>query len=204
MKKQILNLSFVGIIGALFLTHADAAPTVKKLGTANNVVRTTSAGSAVKSEGSNLSRVSSARMNTAKPIKTTVSPVVKTTTADVAVSDTSEARLSLGKYLHGANVSKTNPSGNTAGVASNDFIELKERVTKTETDIETATQDFKDHIEDADIHVSLDDKDKWNAKQDALTPAEDGTIVIEDGVIRSVVLLPVGKGKTPSAPMWIE
>ena len=202
MKKQILNLSFLGIIGALFLTNADAAPTVKKLGTTNNVVRTTNTG--VKSDSSNLSRASSARFNSAKPVvKTTSAPVVKTT--NTAVADSNDARLSLGKYLHSVNVNKATPSGTgTAGVASNDFIELKDRVTKNEADIATATQDFKDHIDDADIHVSLEDKDKWNDKQDALT-AGDGIKINDRGVISSVMLLPVGsENAKPSAPIWIE
>ena len=206
MKKQNLTLYLASFIGALFLFDANAVPTVKKLGVSNNVVRTNN-NATTNTNGSSVSRISSTRLNTAKPVK--VSSVssdnyVATKTTNVSVPDSNESRLSLGKYLHSVNVNKPEAIGTTPSVASKDFIDLTERVSKTEADIETVTQDFEEHIKNEDIHVTLDDKDRWNEKQDALT-AGDGIKISDQGVISSVMLLPVGsEDAKPTAPIWIQ
>ena len=201
MKKQMLTLSFLGFLGILFVSIADAAPTVKKLGMSNNTVRTTAntnTGSVAKVDSASGQRLSSVRLNAAKPVKTTTA-VTTAKTAKVSGADTNESRLSLGKYLHGANVTKTGTSvtPGTAGVVSGDFKVLEENV-------ESVKSDFEDHIKNTDIHVSAEEKETWNAKQDALTPS-DSVRISNDGVITSVMLLPVGsENAKPTAPIWIQ
>jgi hypothetical protein len=118
----------------------------------------------------------------------------------------SDARISLGKYLHGANVVKQNAAQaayEDPNLASRDSLILREKLADAEADVADVKQDMQDHINNTDVHVTLGDKDKWNDKQDALTAGEG--IVIEENVISSVMKLPVGSENAPrTAPIWIE
>jgi len=203
MKHQILKMAFLGFVGACVAFGANAAPTVKKLGT-TNVVRTGAATTKTDS-GANAGRVSSVRVTPStssafKAVAAAPKATVKTTDANAAAADGSAARLSLGKYLNSANVVKSSAS---AELSTHDSVVLRDRVTAVEGDIQTIKQDMSDHAGNNDIHVTVSEKEAWNAKQDELT-AGDG-ISIENSVISADMKVPVGSETGPrTASIWVE
>ena len=115
MSGRILKISLVGLLCTCFAWSASAVPTVKKLGTSSAVARS-NVSTTAKSDTGSTARTGVARLNTSSTMK----PGVKTTTVTAKPTATktnttaqtaesgSDARISLGKYLHGANVVKQN------------------------------------------------------------------------------------------------
>jgi hypothetical protein len=210
MKKNILKISVVSVVSALLLCNANAAPTVKKLGvsapglnvTPQKVDNTTS-----------VARVGSLRAKTPAGLG---SNSVPTKIAGSGLSGDTQSRLALSNYLHGKQKVKTTTSTGP-GVASNEFIELRDHVENTDVSVQNIQQtletvnetvnqtsgDLAEHVQNQDVHVREGERETWNAKQDALTAGPG--IDISDGVISSVMSLPVGgeQGQR-SAPIWVE
>ena len=161
-------LSSVLVMCVFGITSAGAAPSVKMLGT--NTARIGTNANVVKSNtnaGASTQRLGSIRpktVNAGTPV--TVNKVISANnTADSA----SDARLSLGKYIHSTGVSAgtikpaSSTSTSTAGVAADAFDALVERVETLE-----------------------------NGKQDAITPGQglvlDGsTISLDPAVLQTQV-----------------
>lgn len=201
MINKILKVSFVCMACAGVLFSANAAPTVKKLGGVAAVPARTDTSSTT-------SRLGSARLNTnsAKIVKPVAKPTSVSTSTAASTTDSNASRISLGKYLHGANVVKQN-ANNAAyedpNLASRDSLILRDQISALEGDVADVKQDMQDHIDNTNVHVSFEEKEVWNNKQDTLT-AGDG-ISINDGVISSAMKIPVGSENAPrTAPMWIE
>ena len=196
MITKILRLSLIGLVGFGIVSTVDAAPTVKKFG-GNNIT-------SVKADNSSVSRVGSVRLNTSNTVKpATVKTSVATNSNTV---DSNSSRISLGKYLHGANVVKQNAAQaayEDPNLASRDSLILRDKISEVEGDVSDIKQEMTDHINNTVVHVTTEDKEIWNEKQDALT-AGDG-IKIDGRVISSVVKVPVGsEHSTTTVPMWLE
>ena len=195
MVKKILRLSLAGLLCIGFALSANAAATVKKFG-----------GTAVtptKTSNTSSSRTGSVRLNASNGVKA----AVKTkTVSNVNTSDSNASRISLGKYLHGANVVKQNAANSAyedPNLASRDSLILRDKISANEGEIADVKQEMEDHINNKDIHVTLEDKDVWNGKQDALSAGKG--INIEEGVISATMKLPVGSetGERRAA-IWVE
>jgi len=185
MKKNILKISVFSMMGILLLGAADAAPTIKKLGGTVPGVNVT----AQKNENLTPARTGSVRLNTSNVIKTGGVPAAaKINTAKIP--EANAARLSLGKYLHPAGVKAETTSSGPA-VASQDVINLRDKVNVIEGDVNT-------HVSNTDIHVSEEDRQRWNLE------AGDG-ITIENGKISADMLLPVNSfDGERKAEIWVE
>lgn len=136
-RHNMRFLSSVFVICVFSITSADAAPSVKMLGTNSARIGTNAA--VVKSNNNN-TNASTQRLGSIRP-KTANSgaPVAinKVASPSVATSSDSDARLSLGKYIHSTGVSAgtikpvaTGVSG--AEISSSDFLALTDRVRSLE------------------------------------------------------------------------
>ena len=220
MKKQILKLSFVSLIGAVLVSGADAAPTVKKLGT-GTLASSSQVASTAKTTSVTPARASSVRMNTAGSsiAKTTSLSSTKTptnatkATAASAPTNSDEARLSLGKYLHGATIAKQEQS-QEAETSTLTLLNLQARMADAEQDIDTLesnvgtlTSDLANHTGDTDAHVTAEQKAAWDDKQDQLTAGDGIKIETKNGetVISSLMNIPYGSPDGErTVVMWVE
>ena len=188
MKKQIMKIIFSGIIGVMVFANANAAPTVKKLGTQ---VPTNSV-APVKTNTVTSNRAASVRFDTAK---TTTAAPKKASPTEVD----SSRMLPSSKYLqvaHSVKPGTSTGSGTTPAPSSEEIIVIKDRITAVENDM-------NDHINNTEVHVTASEKEVWNEKQDRLTAGEG--IEIEDNVISATMRLPVGSEDAPhTAPIWVE
>ena len=198
MKKTLFKILFSLMIVCSFYMQANAAPTVKKLGTPSAATKSTT----VKTDSTAAmpNRAASVRFDTAKTVTSTPKKVTSTET------DTT-ARLPSSKYLQVVHSIKPENTSGTGGVAptpsSGDVIVIKDQLDAVENDVNTLRQDFDDHVNNTDVHVTVSEKEIWNDKQDALTAGEG--IEIENNVISATMKLPVGSEDAPhTAPIWIE
>ena len=138
-KSNIRFLSSVLVMSALGITSVCAAPSVKMLGA--NTARVGANTAVVKSNNVNTS--STQRLGSIRPktissgVPVTVNKVVSKTNNDADTD--SEARLSLGKYIHSTGVASgtIKPTSAAVGVTSNDFVSLVDRVSNLETSVES-------------------------------------------------------------------
>lgn len=199
MKKTFLKFLCSALIMIPFCINANAVPTVKKLGTSNvsNVSGLKSGNTATPA------RAASVRFDATKTA-TKSAPAVVTKAKNTSTENTTDSRLPSGRYLQVAHSIRTEPSATVKPTpTSEEMVEVKDRILAAENDIETIKQDLDDHAKDADIHVSVSEKEIWNEKQDALVAGEG--IKIEENVISSIMKLPVGSETAPrTAPIWVE
>lgn len=119
------------------MVDASAAPSVKRLGT--NTVRIGANTPTVKSQTTTTTaapqRLSTVRKNVAPVAPVAVNKTVSAATPDT--DDATQARLSLGKYIHSTGVATGNikPS-TTPTISSSDFINLTDRVTNLESNVD--------------------------------------------------------------------
>ena len=198
MKKTLVKILCSLIMVCSFYMQANAAPTVKKLGTSS--VATKSA--TVKSDSAAVmpNRAASVRFDTSKTVSSAPKKVTSTET------DTT-ARLPASKYLQVVHSVKPENISGSGGVtptpASGDVIVIKDQLDAVENDVNTLRQDLSDHVNNTDVHVTATEKDVWNDKQERLTPGEG--IEIENSVISATMKLPVGSQDAPhTAPIWVE
>ena len=188
VMKNITKISIVCMLSVIGVESAQAIPSVRSLGGAGTYAGTSSATVAKTKAGTGSLRASSLRAG-----RIGVTPA---TVSKVSASDSSAARLSLGKLLHNTGIKKgiiqptttpTTPSTEPT-VSDADLTSLQNRIHAIETDVANMTSrvsEAREHILDTNSHVSTSDRDKWNAKQDALTAGSG--ISIENGVISSTV-----------------
>ena len=157
-KSSVRFLSSVLVMSVFGITSVCAAPSVKMLGT--NTARVGTNAAVVRTDTANTA--STQRLGSIRPKSVTSgAPVTvnKVVTKTNNVDSDSEARLSLGKYIHSTGVASGSikPAAASAGtgVTSNDFVNLLDRVSNLETSVES--------------------------KQSALTPGNG--VVLENGVI---------------------
>ena len=177
MEKTLLKILYFGISICLCFFVANAAPTVKKLGTQAG----TNNAAPIKTTTSTPGRVSSVRFDT----------TTTTTAAPKKVSSTnvdSTRLLPSSKYLQVAHSLK--PATSTGSAIT---------PTPSSEDI----SGLKDHVNNTEVHVTSVEKETWNEKQDPLTAGPG--IEIEDNVISATMKLPVGSEDAPrTAPIWVE
>ena len=132
MNKNINFLSSVLVLCVFGITGANAAPSVRMLGANSTKVGTNA--SVVKSD--NKTSTSTQRLGTIRSKAVSAGTPVnvnKVVTPSTATSSDSEARLSLGKYIHSTGVSAGTikpgaTTGSTAEVSSSDFVALSDQV----------------------------------------------------------------------------
>ena len=186
VMKNITKISIVCMLSVIGVESAQAIPSVRSLGGAGTYAGTSSATVANTKAGTGSLRASSLRAG-----RIGVTPA---TVSKVSASDSSAARLSLGKLLHNTGIKKgviqptpTTPSTGPT-ISDGDLTSLQNRIHAIESDVANMTSrvsEAREHILDTNSHVSTSDRDKWNAKQDALTAGSG--ISIENGVISSTV-----------------
>ena len=137
MNKNIRFLSSVLVLGLFGIAGADAAPSVKMLGTnsarvGNNATVVRSAKpSNTTSSTQRLGSIRAKTTNTAAPV--TINKVA-TATGSLNSVGADESRLSLGKYIHSSGVA----SGNIKPVTmSSEFVTLSDRVSDLEAVVDT-------------------------------------------------------------------
>ncbi|MBQ7409171.1 MAG: hypothetical protein IJV03_01260 [Alphaproteobacteria bacterium] len=186
--KNITKISIVCMLSVIGVESAQAIPSVRSLGGAGTYAGTSSATVANTKADTGSLRASSLRAG-----RIGVTPA---TVSKVSASDSSAARLSLGKLLHNTGIKKgiikptttpTTPSTEPT-VSGGDLTSLQNRIHAIESDVANMTSrvsEAREHILDTNSHVSASDRNNWNAKQDALTAGSG--ISIETGVISSTV-----------------
>lgn len=138
IKTRFLSgFLMASILGAV---AANAAPTVKRLGT--NTVRiggnttTTNVNTSTVSPVSSTQRLSSIR----KTPNGTTTPITVNKSITTQNTTNEDARLGLGKYIHATGIATGNikpaTPATTPGVSSNDFINLTDRVSDLESALE--------------------------------------------------------------------
>ncbi len=133
-------LSSVLVLCVFGITGANAAPSVRMLGSSAARVGTNT--TVVKSDNNSNANASAARLGTIRSKAASLSAPIttkKVTTPTTAAGSASNARLSLGKYIHSTGVSagtiKTD-TNSTPGVASSDFVALSDQVKDLESSLE--------------------------------------------------------------------
>ena len=189
MRRSIVGFTgLMTIFGIVFVFVANAAPTVKKLGTnSGNTVKTTN----LPTKSSNTSRIGSIRSTKL----TNVKPVTVTKTTATKSVDDSEQRLSIGKYIHPTGVTsgviKPIASAESAVAASNDIVSLNDRVEEL-----AKTVDNKQDILDSNNVIS-----SGNGIIVTAVEANAGKVVIN----KDEITVPVGEpGATKRAFVWVE
>ena len=174
-KRNMCFLSSALVVCAFGITSAHAAPSVKMLG-ANTAKIGTNAAVVKSNTDSNvptqrLGSIRSKTVNNAAPVT-----VNRLTSPSVATDSGSDARLSLGKYIHSTGISAGTIKPATGSlpspeVSSSDFVSLSDHV----RDLERSLEGYytKDEIDDkvADIVVG-DMDDVFAGKQDAIEDLE--------------------------------
>jgi len=181
---------FVVLLGlCLFVSNAVAAPTVKKLGTANANSGSVNAIPARATNDSNASRAASVRSNAVGVKPVTITKKVE----DNKIDNVSTSRLTVGKYLHNKGVSSgiIQQADSAPAVQSDDFIELTDRVVQLENKIDTK----QEQLSSTNVVTS------GNGPIVSSVSADNGTVT----VTKTDVTIPVGAVESETrAYIWVQ
>lgn len=132
---------FLGFLGVFYVASTFAAPSVRMLGTSSAQIGNNA--TVVKADSSTNTNASTQRLGSIRSkVVNSGSPVAvnKVVSTSIAADENSDARLSLGKYIHSTGVSAgtIKPAGaatsTTPTASSSDLLALTERVKTLEDD----------------------------------------------------------------------
>lgn len=183
MKTYLKNILFISACCVAVVFDGYSAPTIKKLGVANNNVNNVVKPTAVNRAGS----LHGVKNVTVKPVQ-----VIKTT------GNAETARLSVGKYLHGAGVAsgKIRPINNTNTSIVDASVE--EKILNLTNKIEI----LEAKIENMQPKISVQDNDASDGRVvKSMTINDDNVIELN----KTNVKIPVGDADADvAAAIWVE
>lgn len=205
------NFRLVFIVSALtfgIVADASAVPTVRKLGAGTSVSGSTTAVKASTSSGSTSSSLPSRASSVRAKGVSTVKSQVKTTSAKTTSASDSAARLSVGKYIHGAGVSTgvIQPVATTnTNVSSDEVLNLTDRISSLENSVESKQNSLTagDGIVIENNKVSIDTNINKSSTGEIVKDIDydNGVLTVTKGDIT----IPVGEYESITrAKIWIE